>query len=116
MATSVDNHSEINCPICLEKLNLPKKLPCLHTFCEPCIQSYVQVRTSLFFEGDPCTKFFKCPVCRMETDLANMSVSEWVQILPTDHLVQSLNIYTDRMTLKLTKYSVILVCMATKKM
>ena len=95
MATSVDNHSEINCPICLEKFNLPKKLPCLHTFCEPCIQSYVQVRTSSFFEGDPCTKFFKCPVCRMETELANMSVSEWVQILPTDHLIQSLNLSTD---------------------
>ena len=25
MATSADKHSEINCPICLERLSLPKK-------------------------------------------------------------------------------------------
>lgn len=26
MATSADKHSEINCPICLERLSLPKKM------------------------------------------------------------------------------------------
>lgn len=87
------SQTEVNCPICLEKLILPKKLPCSHTFCEPCIQSYVQVRKTTDEKED--TRFFKCPVCRMETNLANMSASEWIQILPTDHLVRSINLYTN---------------------
>lgn len=55
MATAVFKDSELNCPICLEKFKLPKKLPCfIHTFC---IQSYVQASETT---GD--TKFFRCPV------------------------------------------------------
>lgn len=86
MATAVEKDCELNCPICLEKFNILKKLPCLHTFCEPCIQSYVH--TSANKED---TKYFRCPLCRFETELSNLSASEWTgSKLQTDHMISSL--------------------------
>lgn len=89
MATAVSKDCELNCPICLEKFKVPKRLPCLHTFCESCIQSYVQVQKC---ETDEQTsRFFQCPLCRSKTELPNISASEWTQFhLSTDHLIVSL--------------------------
>lgn len=86
MATAVVKDCELNCPICLEKFNIPKKLPCLHTFCEPCIQSYVQAS-----ETTEDTKFFRCPLCRFKIEWSNLSASEWTRSkLQTDHMISSL--------------------------
>lgn len=91
MATAVGRNCELNCPICLEKFNFPKRLPCLHTFCEPCIQSYVQVQKSVTEEETSASRFFMCPLCRFKTELPDISVTEWTQSkLPTDHLIASL--------------------------
>lgn len=86
MSTAVCKDPELSCTICLEKFSLPKRLPCLHTFCEPCIQSYVQ--NCAAEEGN--TSFFRCPLCRTETDLTNLSATEWTQKLPTNYLITSL--------------------------
>lgn len=89
MATAVSKDCELNCPICLEKFKVPKRLPCLHTFCESCIQSYVQVQKCE--TDDQTTRIFQCPLCRFKTELPNMSASEWTQFhLSTDHLIASL--------------------------
>lgn len=86
MATAVCKDPELRCTICLEKFNLPKILPCLHTFCEPCIQSYVQNCAAM----EENTSFFRCPLCRMKTDLINLSATEWTKKLPTNYLITSL--------------------------
>ena len=44
------------CSICLEELNDPKSLPCLHTFCLKCLESYCGDKQP---EDD-----VQCPVCR----------------------------------------------------
>lgn len=85
MATAVVKDCELKCPICLEKFNTPKKLPCSHTFCEPCIQSYVQAETT------EETKFFRCPLCRFKIEWSTLSASEWTQSkLQTDHMILAL--------------------------
>lgn len=87
MATAVVKDCDLNCPICLEKFNLPKKLPCLHTFCEPCIQSYVQASETV----ESTTTFFRCPLCRFKIEWSTLSASEWTQSkLQTDHMILSL--------------------------
>lgn len=89
MATPVLKDCELNCPICLEKFNIPKKLPCLHIFCEPCIQSYVQ--TSETKGHEESTNFFRCPLCRFKVEWSTLSASEWTQSkLQTDHMILSL--------------------------
>lgn len=88
MATVEGENSELSCPICLGKFNNPKKLPCLHTFCELCIQSYVQVQKTATEEEN--TGFFRCPLCRLETGFTNLSGIEWSQKLPNDYLITSL--------------------------
>lgn len=86
MAEAVAKDCDLNCPICLEKFNLPKKLPCLHTFCEPCIQSYVQASETV-----ESTNFFRCPLCRFKIEWSTLTASEWTQSkLQTDHMILSL--------------------------
>jgi hypothetical protein len=41
MATCSNSVEITNCAICLETLNIPKYLPCLHTFCENCIAFHI---------------------------------------------------------------------------
>jgi hypothetical protein len=60
-STSVDKTVDdlLTCTICLETLKVPKYLPCLHTFCETCIHTYITSSE----KGDKSTGF-KCPICR----------------------------------------------------
>ena len=48
---------EITCSICDEVFTEPKTIPCLHTFCENCIKSAIEVGKQM--GRDVC-----CPVCR----------------------------------------------------
>ncbi|XP_045212076.2 uncharacterized protein LOC123563382 [Mercenaria mercenaria] len=49
----------VTCPICLDLLYNPRALPCMHTFCAECLNSYI---TSDFKTGDD--QGFECPVCK----------------------------------------------------
>ncbi|XP_078584850.1 E3 ubiquitin-protein ligase TRIM56-like [Branchiostoma floridae x Branchiostoma japonicum] len=51
----------LECQICLDGLKQPKILPCLHTFCLPCLERML--------EAEPGGKF-SCPVCRLDVPLA----------------------------------------------
>ncbi len=45
----------LTCPICLDRFNQPKLLPCQHTFCfTPCLLNLV----------DRSNRRIKCPECR----------------------------------------------------
>ncbi|XP_021352551.1 E3 ubiquitin-protein ligase Midline-1-like [Mizuhopecten yessoensis] len=84
----MDTHL-LDCPICLEQLHQPKSLPCLHSFCQKCL--------STFITKDPSEKMaaatsFLCPVCRKITQPVNLSEGKekWAQQFPTNGLINSL--------------------------
>lgn len=50
------------CSICQGEFNTPKCLPCLHTFYETCLNTYI---TSALEQSTTSTPIeFNCPVCR----------------------------------------------------
>lgn len=53
----VEEH--LSCKICFEQYTDPKILDCIHTFCRPCIEKYVQ-------KNHPGKPSFPCPTCRRE--------------------------------------------------
>ena len=75
---------EITCCICYELFTDPRTLPCLHTFCKPCIQRTVDTGLSEVPKG-----FFECPLCRAHVPLpargidgisANFSIKRLIEI------------------------------------
>ncbi|XP_036167698.1 tripartite motif-containing protein 2 isoform X3 [Myotis myotis] len=53
------------CSICLERYKNPKVLPCLHTFCERCLQNYIPAHSLTL----------SCPVCRQTSILPEKGVA-----------------------------------------
>ena len=53
---------QLTCPVCLDLYTNPKTLPCLHSFCEACIERFPQEK-----EGE--TYYLSCPTCRHRTEL-----------------------------------------------
>ncbi|XP_052063090.1 E3 ubiquitin-protein ligase TRIM56-like [Mytilus californianus] len=86
MATSVERHvvDITTCAICLEKLNIPKYLPCLHTFCESCIQTYI---TAIFEKNHK--ESIDCPICRNTVTIPKEvnTPDEWDKVLPLNLLI-----------------------------
>ncbi|CAC5373683.1 TRIM56 [Mytilus coruscus] len=77
----------LTCTICLETFKQPKYLPCLHTFCESCISTYI-VST---VKGDK-SEGFKCPVCRRLVPIGEIKENShtWARTLPGNHFVVSM--------------------------
>ncbi|XP_071832056.1 E3 ubiquitin-protein ligase TRIM56-like [Apostichopus japonicus] len=46
---------ELNCGICMNRFRVPKMLDCIHTFCESCLEGYVENLNG---------KELTCPMCR----------------------------------------------------
>ncbi|XP_063404270.1 uncharacterized protein LOC134687743 [Mytilus trossulus] len=78
----------LTCTICLETFIVPKYLPCLHTFCESCIKTYIVSST----EKDNQSEGFKCPVCRKFVSYVNRpdKPEAWASSLPMNHFVRSM--------------------------
>lgn len=70
------NERFLTCTICLETYeDTPKLLPCLHSFCQPCITRIADGKSQLL-----------CPVCRRSVDLP----SEGAKGLPNNIFIQDL--------------------------
>ncbi|XP_035681510.1 uncharacterized protein LOC118419270 [Branchiostoma floridae] len=70
----------LECTICLEPFKGPKVLPCLHTFCEVCLEKFVA-------QQDAVKDKFPCPTCRTDTLLPKGGVAG----LKNNFFVQSLS-------------------------
>ncbi|KAJ8303976.1 hypothetical protein KUTeg_017559 [Tegillarca granosa] len=89
MAGKIDHDDLITCPICFEQFTSPKRLPCLHTFCHPCLKSYIV--THLGGEGKR-GQDFPCPVCRQVVGIVDstLSLEKIADTLPDNQLIASL--------------------------
>ncbi|XP_069737765.1 tripartite motif-containing protein 3 [Phaenicophaeus curvirostris] len=70
--------SVLSCGICRERLRGPKVLPCLHSFCERCLQAYVP----------PHSLTLPCPVCRQTCIVPERGVSGLQNNLVLERLVE----------------------------
>ncbi|KAK3604071.1 hypothetical protein CHS0354_014377 [Potamilus streckersoni] len=86
-AAKVETEDVPCCPICMEPFNIPKQLPCAHTFCEKCLQSHIT--TEVTKHSKLC--FVKCPVCRNSASpsIKDRPTSEWASLFPTNTVLQS---------------------------
>ena len=57
---------ELKCAICLHRLQKPRALGCLHSFCEKCLGKYVDEKATI----GPVS----CPLCQKETALPYQKV------------------------------------------
>ena len=53
---------QLTCPVCLEHYTNPKTLPCLHSFCQHCLEG-------LPLDKKNETYYLSCPTCRHCTEL-----------------------------------------------
>ncbi|KAL3857321.1 hypothetical protein ACJMK2_011999 [Sinanodonta woodiana] len=69
------------CSICLDAFTTPRQLPCMHSFCQKCLQDYISKTVST--KGD-AVKEFVCPVCRAITNLpkTEKDVKYWASLYP----------------------------------
>ena len=70
---------EVTCAICLELLDDPKSMPCLHTYCRKCLIEAIAKRPH-----DPDLPrdrpAINCPLCRSEVPLSDQGI----EALPTN--------------------------------
>ncbi|KAL3891403.1 hypothetical protein ACJMK2_003665 [Sinanodonta woodiana] len=76
------------CPICLEQFNIPRQLPCTHSFCEKCLQSHITTKDV----NHEKLRYVKCPVCRNSASpsIKGKPSSELASLFPVNTVLQSL--------------------------
>lgn len=83
------HESVTKCSICADKFRNPKSLPCLHTFCLPCLSRYI----TQFVQGNKGIKWsgFPCPTCRTTVTPTDTTVDAtmWAEQFPTNNFVLS---------------------------
>jgi protein-arginine kinase activator protein McsA len=60
-------NEQLVCPICLERLCVPRVLDCMHTFCTGCLQRIA---------NNDASKAITCPTCRGTTPIPESGVEE----------------------------------------
>lgn len=92
MATS--SHYDANadftvCPVCLDKFQTPRSLPCSHTFCHRCLSAHIE---SSCQDSDPAFGF-PCPVCRVFVPapgiLRQYPTQDWARRFPENSFLSS---------------------------
>lgn len=77
------------CPVCFQKFNTPRILPCSHTFCHACLDSHIK---------SSCEKTtplgFTCPLCRdfipAPGVIGQYACDKWTEQVPTNKFIVSL--------------------------
>ena len=88
MASADHVLKHLTCCICLEVYNVPKTLPCLHSFCEACLQGHI-LRAELIHSENG--EYFECPLCRAKTySVKEVPKTQWAKSFPTNHGIVSL--------------------------
>ncbi|XP_060068022.1 uncharacterized protein LOC132548217 [Ylistrum balloti] len=79
-----------DCPICLETLERPKALPCLHTFCYDCLESFIKEKAERHLMLP--FKSFPCPICRRDTSPLDPTkpYKDWTHQFPTNNIMLQL--------------------------
>lgn len=86
---SKDEPDIFSCSICLKHFKKPKLLPCQHTFCESCLDTYIQSSAG---NDTLSSKWFLCPLCRqtVKSPDINSKPREWASLMPVNSLIISL--------------------------
>ena len=85
MAESMRKH--LTCPICLGLYKSPKILPCIHSFCNSCLNEYIKRTHTVSYTYAS----FECPICRASASLgryAEIDVNSnigWSKKFPSNH-------------------------------
>ncbi|KAK7487948.1 hypothetical protein BaRGS_00020849 [Batillaria attramentaria] len=75
------------CNICFEEYREPKQLPCLHTFCRPCLSKYIVGKVV-----ETGAEWFPCPFCRMAIQpLQSGELRTWADSFPTNFFLAQLS-------------------------
>ncbi|XP_071092987.1 uncharacterized protein [Haliotis cracherodii] len=79
----------LTCPICFEMYSHPKCLPCLHTFCRHCLDSYIQSQDAFRARRK---HGFPCPLCNQFYFIKSfeMPLSQWVEGIQNNFMVQNM--------------------------
>lgn len=85
-----ENPDITKCSICQKEFNTPKQLPCLHTFCQPCLSAFI----NSFFKNrqDGNVSDFNCPVCMGNVIPPNAKKPhcQWAEQFPSNHMIITL--------------------------
>ncbi|CAC5363332.1 TRIM56 [Mytilus coruscus] len=81
-----ESKSQFKCPVCLEVLQSPKILPCLHSFCQQCIHEII---LSTVQNKEPKPKQFTCPICHtvVKPRDPTTDIEKWASILQDNNAV-----------------------------
>ncbi|XP_033732862.1 uncharacterized protein LOC117322198 [Pecten maximus] len=87
----LDGSEITDCPICLDTFERPKALPCLHTFCFECLDSFIAEKADKSIFRMPITSF-PCPICRRDSSPrdANKHHKDWADQFPTNNIMLEL--------------------------
>ena len=82
---------EVTCAICLELLDDPKSMPCLHTYCKKCLMEAIAKRPH-----DPDLPrdrpAINCPLCRAEVPLSDQGIEALPSNFSATRLVETVQL------------------------
>ncbi|KAL3855247.1 hypothetical protein ACJMK2_014463 [Sinanodonta woodiana] len=82
----IQQEEEPRCPICLGKFKIPRDLPCLHSFCQSCLEDFI---SSKAVNGKEL-KQFECPICRAVVPIPRKGKTSklWAPLFPINSILQ----------------------------
>ncbi|KAL3888590.1 hypothetical protein ACJMK2_000955 [Sinanodonta woodiana] len=87
-SAKIDNDDGPACPICLGQFKMPRQLPCAHSFCQSCLQSYISTKV----ENKSTLKQIECPLCKQvaRPSRNDQPTCQWASLFPANTLLQSI--------------------------